>query len=238
MITPPGAALVPGRCAGERRARDARPGARRVDRQPDRRDVRRVLALRGARAHRRVVGLRRRPAPRVGRGLGPVAGRVAAWTTSKVRTVRSLRLVRPAVRVRLPTRVRVVDDGRAGAGRRRRRRHDPAGRAAAGAERSARGPRRGLPARHAGPRPPAPRRGHRGGHRCRRAHGRAAAARGARVACAQGPRLDVGGTAVQLRVEGSRGLDAGRPLRASPVARRSRCPPPVRPSARRTRPGD
>jgi arabinofuranan 3-O-arabinosyltransferase len=138
------------------------------------------------------------------------------WRTAAPRTIRALRLARPAVRVRFPTRVRVVADGRASAP------------LAVGADGSVALPR-ALRARTVrieildAAFPP----GTPGADEQRRAVGvgevtgdgvpRPRVARRGRLAlgCADGAALRVGARALRLRVAGTiEQLDAGRPLRA------------------------
>ena len=223
----PGAALLPRRRPGERRARDARPRARRLGGRPG--------------------GRRRSTGPRASRGSGATGRRsafdgdprrawIAGWVRAhgrvasvdrrrRPRTIRSLRLVRPRGARALPdARARRRRRRRAAAGRRRRRRDDPARPAAAGADGAHRGPRRGVPAR-ARRRSPA-------------SAGRSASGRSRATASRRPPRggagrwtsrarrvrgSPLGATTVRMRVAGSREeLDAGRPLRAvacgAPVA--------------------
>src|SRR5439155_1574079 len=71
-------APLAGRRARERRARDARPRPRRLDRHPRPGGVRRLDPLRGARAQSRLVCVRRRPAARVDRRLDARPGGLAA----------------------------------------------------------------------------------------------------------------------------------------------------------------
>jgi arabinofuranan 3-O-arabinosyltransferase len=146
------------------------------------------------------------------------------WRTAAPRTIRTLRLVRPGVRVRFPTRVRVVADGR------------PEAPVAVGSDGSVAlpGPLRARTVRidvlEAAFPPGTP-----GVARRRRAVGvgevtgdgvpRARVARRGRLrlACADGAGLRLGAAQVRLRVAGAiEQLDAGRPLRAvacgAPVA--------------------
>jgi arabinofuranan 3-O-arabinosyltransferase len=138
------------------------------------------------------------------------------WQARSAHTLRTLRLVRPAVRVRFPTRVRVVADGRASAPlrvaadgtvalpaalRARTVRIEvldaayPPGTPAAAAQRRAVGVADVVG--DGVPRASVSRRGR------------------LRLACADGARLSLGGQRLRLRVSGTiEALDAGRPLRA------------------------
>ena len=147
------------------------------------------------------------------------------WRTRAPRTIRTLRLERAPARVRFPTRVRVIADGRptaplAVAGD---------GTIALPAPLRARTVRievldaafpRGTP----GMDQRAPRRRRRGGDRRRRPARRAPRGGGAlRLPCAAGPALHLGAREVRLRVAATaEAIDAGRPLRAAAVRRAGR----------------
>ena len=202
-------------------------------------DVRRLLALRGARAQPRLVGLRRRSAARVDRGLDPLARRVAAVARrGRPRTIRSLRLERAPVRVRFPTRVRVIADGRPTA---------PLAVAADGAvalpaplrarTRAHRGPRRRLRAR----RRPA---SHASAARWASGRSPATASRAppSAAAAAPAPALRRGPDAQARHARGApaRGRDAGGDRRRPPAVRRrlrARGRAPRRAADRPCRPG-